>query len=224
MTAIDTSIRRRRSAPARAAAVRRPSVTEAQRSSILWAVEWLVRARGADQVDVNSICLAAGVSPAFFHAAFHDVDECLLVVFGQASVKAGAVMTSAYVAEEQWDAGVRGALCALLAFLDDRPGLARFLFVDSLWGSPALRARREELLSSLARALGRDRPLGPPRSSPAPYGPEAVVRAVASIVHARLQAELNPSLRDLHGALMAMILLPYLGAESARREIASVSS
>jgi hypothetical protein len=154
-------------------------------------------------------------------AAFDDASQRLLFVFSQASAKAGAAMTSAYMAEDAWDAGVRAALYALLAFLDDSPGLARFLIVDSLLGSRALRARREELLSSLARALGRDRPLGPPRSSPAPYGPEAVVRAAASIVHARLQAERNPPLRDLHGALMAMIVLPYLGAESARREIAN---
>ncbi|HKH79263.1 MAG TPA: hypothetical protein VJ996_04530, partial [Solirubrobacteraceae bacterium] len=85
---------------------------------------------------------------------------------------------------------------------------------------PVLRARRGEVLAALAGALEADRPPATAGSLPAPYGAEAIVGAVASILHTRLREEPVPSLRDMCGALMGVIVLPYLDAAAARRELA----
>jgi hypothetical protein len=148
-----------------------------------------------------------------------DGAQCMLAVFDEAIAQACSAMTGAYRAADCWVDAIRGALAELLAFLDQRPLLARFLIVDSLAGDAAMRLRRHEMLTELARALEADRPPQPAGSLPAPFGGEAVVGAVASILHARLLEEPTPSLLSLHGPLMSMIVLPYLDVEAARREL-----
>lgn len=148
-----------------------------------------------------------------------DVAQRPLAVFDEATSQVCSVMTVAYRAADCWVDAIRDALAELLAFLDHRPRLARLLIVDSLLGDAAVRARRHQILAELARALEVDRPPPVAGSLPAPFGGEAVVGAVASIVHGRLLEEPTPSLLDLHGSLMSLIVLPYLDATAARSEL-----
>jgi DNA-binding MarR family transcriptional regulator len=48
---------------------------------------------------------------------------------------------------------------------------------------------------------------------------EGVVGAVSSVIHARILDDEQRPLTELTGALMAMIVQPYLGAAAARREL-----
>jgi hypothetical protein len=143
----------------------------------------------------------------------------LLAVFDEASAQACSAMTGAYRAADCWVDAIRGALAELLAFLDQRPRLARFLIVDSFAGDAMLRARREQLLAELASALEADSPPRAAGSLPPPFGGQAVVEAVASILHGRLLEEPVPSLLGLHGPLMGLIVLPYLDVAAARSEL-----
>ena len=145
--------------------------------------------------------------------------ERMLAVFDEGSAQVCAAMTGAYRSADCWVDAIRGALAELLVFLDHRPGLARLLIVDALVGDSAIRARRHELLAELARALEADRPRPAAGSLPAPFGGEAVVGAVASILHGRLMEKPTPSLIDLHGSLMGLIVLPYLDVAAARGEL-----
>jgi AcrR family transcriptional regulator len=198
--------------------VPRRGVSPAQRARLLSAAEQLICDGGVERVTVADVCAAARVSSHTFHAAFDDRGQCLLAVFDDASDRIAVAMAGAYLAGGSWVEGVRGALSVLLAFLDDRPGLARFLIVGSLTGGAALRARRGEALAALARALEAD---CPPAGAalPPPFGGEAVVCAAASVLHGRLRQHTVPSLRDMNGALMGMIVLPYMDAAAARREL-----
>ncbi len=190
-----------------------------QRARILSAAELLVCERGAEHVTVSAVCAAGGVSRAAFYASFEDRRQCLLAVFNEASARAGGAMALAYRAGESWIDAVRGALLELLAFLDDEPRLARFLVVDSLAADAKLRARRGEVLAALARALEAGRPPLANGSLPASFGGEAVVGAVASVLHGRLLEEPVPALGELSGSLMSMIAVSYLDATAARGEV-----
>jgi AcrR family transcriptional regulator len=198
----------------------RRAVSPAQRTRIVSAAERLIDDGGAQYVTIAEICTAARVSRSTFYATFDDRGQCLLEIFDNASAEVGSVMASAYRAADTWLDAVRGSLFELLAFLEDRPGLARLMIIESFGGDAALRTRRGELLELLAQALDADAPPTALSALPAPFGGEAVVGAVASILHARLREDPVPSLRDMCGQLMGVIVLPYLNVAAVRRELA----
>jgi AcrR family transcriptional regulator len=147
--------------------------------------------------------------------------QILLDAVEQASAETCAAMTRAYRGADRWIEAIRDALAALLELFERKPNLARILIVDSLAGDAAVRARRDRLLAELARALEAERP-DPAAGSPPPSSAEAVVGAVASILHGCLQADWTPSLNDLHGPLMSLIALQCLDVSSARSELTRV--
>jgi AcrR family transcriptional regulator len=150
-----------------------------------------------------------------------DIDpQMLQAAVEQASAEACAAMTHAYRGADSWVEAIRDALAVLLELLERKPRMARLLIVDSLAGDAAVRACRDRLLAGLARALEAERPAATAGSLPAPSSAEAVVGAVTSILHGRLQAKPAPPLSDLHGPLMSLIALHCLDVSSARSELA----
>jgi AcrR family transcriptional regulator len=142
-------------------------------------------------------------------------------------------------ARAPWRVRVRAALAALLLFCEREPVYAHLLLVDSLAAGPAALARRREVLAQLAHALDptRGEPAGRSPSSSSssssrlpgaaararatglsPLLAEGVVGGVLAILHERVRAG-ERSLLELCPQLMAMIVLPYLGAAAARREL-----
>ncbi len=138
---------------------------------------------------------------------------------GDLTSRVGHAMASAYRAESAWVDGVRAALLELLDFLDARSQLARALLVGPLAEDPRTIACRRSSLAKLAHAVELDSPPASPGSPLAPFGAEAIVGAVASVIQARLAAESEPRLCELCGPLMGLIVLPYLGARPAREEL-----
>ncbi|MGO8905543.1 MAG: TetR/AcrR family transcriptional regulator [Solirubrobacteraceae bacterium] len=188
------------------------------RGAIIAATERLLCERPATDFTVADICAHADVSEDAFRACFADRGEPLLAVFDRLTATIGAEMADAYRSESAWVDGVRSALSALLCSLERLGGLARFLIVDSLTDETLL-ARRGEVLASLARALEADRPPPARGTPPASFGAAAVVGTAASILHSRLLESARQPLPELHGSLMAVIVLPYLGAGAARGEL-----
>ena len=113
---------------------------------------------------------------------------------------------------------------AILSFFDREPALARVCVVQSLRGGPSVLKRREEILARLVVVLdeGRDESAAPSRGSGVTeLTAEGLIGASLAILDARLQrGEGTPPLTSLTGELMSMIVLPYLGAAAARRELA----
>jgi AcrR family transcriptional regulator len=147
-----------------------------------------------------------------------DIDPRLrLAAVERASAEACAAMTHAYRGAESWVEAIRDALAALLELLERKPRLARLLILESLAGDAAARACRDRLFAELAHALEAGRPAA--GSLPAPSSAQALVGAVASILHGCLQADPTRSLRDLHGPLMSLIALHYLDVAAVRDEL-----
>ncbi|HEY2569822.1 MAG TPA: TetR/AcrR family transcriptional regulator [Solirubrobacteraceae bacterium] len=190
-----------------------------RRELILTTAERLIREQGAAGVTVASVSAAAGISRSGFHEAFTDLEDCLLAVFDLLGERLETNLLAACAAEARWVDGVRAGVLSVLDFLQESPLRARFLLAGALTAESSILARRWRLLDALAQAYDACRPATPAGALPAPYGAEALLASAVSIVHSRVLEDPVPPLRDLTGPLMALLVMPSLGATAAREEL-----
>ncbi len=212
-------------------------MTEIQRARILAAMSEVACERGAGNVTVAHVVERAGVSRRTFYELFDDREECLLAAFEEALRCAGARVLPAYRTDERWVGRIRAALAAFLEFLESEPAMGLLLVGSPGAGARALERRRGVLALAIA-AVNEGHEQSKTGTEPPQLTAEGIVGGVLSILHARLLACVpsiialtrdrgvtssleSPagSLLELTGPLMSMIVLPYLGAASARQEL-----
>ncbi len=211
---------------------------EIQRTRIMRAMADAVIDREACSVTVADVVARAGVSRRTFYEHFADRDECFLATFEWGMRRARAVMAEAYAQQARWLDGIRAGLAALLTLMDEEPALARLCVVRALGGGAEVLRRRAEGLEVLCDFVDRGRLERTSGTEPPAVTAEGVVGAVMSVVHTRLLAAdltgLGERSRDaategagagdtpllqMLGQLMSLIVLPYMGAAAARREL-----
>lgn len=195
---------------------------EAQRTKILEAMAELMAERGpgAEPVREADVAARAGVGRASFEELVGDREDCLLGAFELGVERAGAEIGAAYRSETRWLDAVRAALARFLWFIEAEPAMARLLVVHSTGAGPRVQHRRMEVLAGLASIVDRGRRAAPAGSpQPPAVMAEGVVGAVLAVVQNRLLAEERGAPGDLFGSLISIIVLPYLGAGAARREL-----
>lgn len=202
---------------------------DGRRTAILRALAEIVAERGIGGLTLTDTVARAGVTRRAFGGLFADIDEALLQAFDLGVKLAGERIAPAYSASVRWRDALRPALAELLRFLDEEPALGRLCVLHSLSGGPpALRSRRAEVQTLLCEIVdrGRGERTGNGAEPPAVVA-EGVVGAVVAVVQARLLAQdadgrgqdSGPTI-ELFGALMSLIVLPYMGSSAARRELA----
>lgn len=199
----------------------------------------LVYEHGARAATVSEIVHRAGISRRSFYEIFPNAERCLLAALEEALQRAQQrVIAAQQGAREGWIAQTRAGLAALLAFFDESPQAAHLLVVESLLAGPQALRRREQVLCELAAAVQRAQAAGGCKPGSPELGGEALVGAALAVVHRRLlhdaQRRRNDGVRacavdapappvgrliELTGPLMSMVVLPYLGAAAARREL-----
>jgi AcrR family transcriptional regulator len=199
-------------------------VAQIQRTRLLAAMVQVADAHGVANVTVANVVTRAGVSRRTFYELFSDCEDCLLAALEDAVARAAARVLPAYEAQQgAWRARIRAGLIALLELLDEQPHLARLLVVEWLAAGTRALERRRELLESLAGAIDEGRGVrstGGGGSAVPQLTAEGIVGGVASVLHTRLlDAQAGERLVELANPLMATIVLPYLGAAGARREL-----
>jgi AcrR family transcriptional regulator len=178
------------------------------------------RGAGAAAVSTEDVAARTGISGADFDALFADREACLMEAFELGVERAAARMGAAYEVEPRWLDGVKAGLAAFLRFLEDEPALGRLCVVYAGGGGAELQRRRLEVIARLAQVVDRGRLAAPTeRQQPPAVIAEGVVGAVLAVVQNRLVAEQESSLIDMFGALISIVVLPYLGAGVARREL-----
>jgi len=143
----------------------------------------------------------AGVSRRTVEDHLEGREACLLAAFEQGLALAAERATAAFQAHEGWLDRIRAGLLALLEFFDEQPALARYCV----------------LLERLAHVLDDER--APARGYPPPLTAQAVVSGALGVLHERLLQPDPGALVELTGPLMSFIVLPFLGATVARREL-----
>ncbi len=237
-----TSARARRKPEPREPGRRKPEppkrsgyVSAVQRARVLGAAGEIVEESGYEELIPARVIARAGVSSRTFYDLFVDREDCFLALFDEALDEARAVVVPAYESERRPREQLRMALAALLDLLDREPATARILIVEALRAGARVAERREEVLAGLAGAIHRlgMRARDPEDGEPLPLTDEGIVNAVLGVIHARVgrsdaharvgRPDSRP-LGELLGPLMAMIVLPYLGARAARKELSAPGS
>jgi AcrR family transcriptional regulator len=206
-------------------------VEEIQRSRILAAMAEEVALRGTSSVTVARVIARARVSRRLFYELFVDVEGCLLATFSWGVEQGRAILLEACRDERQWLGQMRVGLAALLRFFDRQPLLAQLCIVHAAGGGRRVLERRSAVIGELCAAVDNGCAVDGDGRVPGPVVAEGVVGAVLAVLYARVLAqdqalsvgapegEQATTLIDLHGELMSMIVLPYLGAQAAREEL-----
>ncbi|HEY5194571.1 MAG TPA: TetR/AcrR family transcriptional regulator [Solirubrobacteraceae bacterium] len=213
----------------------RERVIEIQCARLLAALVEVSADRGAANVAVAHVVQRAGVSRRTFYELFADREECFLAAFDEAIARASRYVLDGYDPGARWVDRVRGALVGLLEFLEAERGVGQLLIVGSLGAGHRAIERRQRGIAQMIALIDEGRKESRAAAQLPPLTAEGVVGGALSVLHARLLAfasssndgHVDGSLagdrgspRDLTGALMSMIVLPYLGPAAARREFA----
>jgi AcrR family transcriptional regulator len=193
-------------------------VLEVQRARLLSGAVRAVDEFGYARTTVTEITARAHVSRRTFYELFANSEECLAAMLDETVERARARLAETSLRGLSWRERVREGLWSILCFLDSEPALARVCVMQSAGGGRRILERREQLLGELAAVIDEGRAEGDPRTDCPSLTAEGLVGAALSIVHARLLRGERAPLADLHGELMTMIVLPYLGPAAARRE------
>jgi DNA-binding MarR family transcriptional regulator len=145
-------------------------------------------------------------------------EACQLEAFEQALAVAVERASVAFYAQEGWVNAVRAGVVALLELFDEEPELAMYLVVHSARAGDAVLARRSEVLEKIAELLDDER--APARGYPPPLTARAVANGVLGVLSERLREVHGASLVELAAPLMSFMVLPFLGLNAARRELA----
>ncbi|MFZ1155136.1 MAG: TetR/AcrR family transcriptional regulator [Solirubrobacteraceae bacterium] len=197
----------------------RERVIEIQRARLIAALFEVSAERGAGNVAVAHVVERAGVSRRTFYELFADREECFLAGFDDAIARASQHLLDVYDHKARWAERTRTALLATLEFLEVERGAAQLLIVGSLGAGTRAIERRQGVLAQIATVVDEGRGETKAGAKLAPLTAEGVVGGVLSVLHTRLLEDSEGSLLDLTGPLMSMIVLPYLGPATARKEL-----
>lgn len=198
----------------------RGQVTEIQRSRMLAAAVEAVEEVGYARMTVAEVISRARVSRKTFYDVFTDREDCFLAAFEQALGQGRVMAQEAYDGESSWREGVRAALARLLTYMDEEPGLAKLCVVEALGAGERVLETRSKLLDEIAEVIDRGRSVAGGTREPPAVTAEGIVGAIFAVLHTRVLENGKEPLTDLLGSLMSMIVLPYLGARAAGRELA----
>ena len=209
----------------------RERVSEVQRVRLLTALLEIGAERGAANVTVAHVVQRARVSRRTFYELFADREECFLAAFDEAVARASRYVLDGYDPGARWVERVRSALVMLLEFLEVERYAGQLLIVGSLGAGHRAIERRRHCIAQICALIDEGRNESKAGAELPPLTAEGVVGGALSVLHSRLLASSPPadgdpcggdrpgdSLRELTGALMSMIVLPYLGPAAARRE------
>ncbi len=195
-----------------------PQVAEIQRSRLLAAAVRTVEELGYTRATVAHITRRARVSRRTFYELFSNREECLVAALESVVDSIRGEIAAAGLGDLGWRERVRGGLWVILSFFDREPVLARVCVVQALRGSQTVLERREEILAGLAAIVDEGRVESPRGVQCPPLTAEGLVGAGFALVYSRLLRGERAPLTSLLGDLMGMIVLPYMGSATARRE------
>jgi AcrR family transcriptional regulator len=204
----------------------------------------VVSERGRANATVAHVVARSGVSRRTFYEVFQDFEDCFLAALDQSLAEASRYVLDVYDPAEKWRGRIRSALAGVLEFLDDKPAMGRLCVVETLGAGLRVHQRRLTILDVVISVVDEGREQSRSAMALPPLTSEGVAGGVLSVLHARLipfagsgrgiapakgtrrskgrgrAGEGPDSLIELTGALMAMIVLPYLGPAAAAKEAA----
>jgi AcrR family transcriptional regulator len=182
-----------------------------------------VAEKGYSELRVEEVVEQAAISQTTFYEHFEDKEDAFLVTYEVGHGKCLGAVERAYLAEAEWQMGVRAGITALFEFLASEPAFARMSLVDSLTASPHTARRSDAGVTSFARMLIP----GLERTNADTPAPAVTIEAIAAGV---FELCLDRALRDrigelprLSGLATYFALAPFIGDEQAAAVATSTS-
>jgi AcrR family transcriptional regulator len=127
-----------------------------QRQRLVAATITVVAEQGAGRATMTAICATAGLTERYFYESFASVDEALVAALDDVAEEIASLVVSTLQATEgSAETRVHALMVAFFDLVDRSPATARMAVVEST-GTPALRARRLELLGSFAELVAEE--------------------------------------------------------------------
>ena len=192
-------------------------VRASQRDRIVHAMTDAVGEHGYHGVRVADVVWRAGVSRKTFYELFEGKDDCFCETYGVWIDHLLATTFDAFDAQTEWVDRLRAALTALLGALALEPDAARLCFSEVIAAGGATQQRREQALEAVTTLF---------EAPGAPDGPlGATLRAgrvseLGETLRREIAAGRTKQLPGLAPELMCAMVLPFLGMDAARRELA----
>ena len=180
--------------------------------------------KGYAATPITEVVEVAGVSTATFYELFEDKEECFLEAFGAVNDVVIAHVSAAYEAAsgEPWPERISTALRALLELLSAEADVARLTMVEvGAAGEPA-RERYGVALGRFTSFLEEGREYSEQNDLPADTARFAV-GAGTSLIFDEIRAGRGPELERILPDLVFAVLMPYLGSDAAKEEMARVA-
>jgi AcrR family transcriptional regulator/DNA-binding MarR family transcriptional regulator len=198
----------------------REQLLEIQRGRMIAATVEIAAEQGSNNLSVSAVVARSGVSRRTFYEVFVDGQECLLAALEDSLECVRTYVHEVYDPRDAWRVRIRLALYALLSFLEDEPARGRLLVVEAPGAGAVALERRARVLGELIAAVDAGREVSERGSAVTALTAEGLVGSVLTVVHARLvRGDSRPALVKLTNQLMSIIVLPYLGAAAARKEL-----
>ncbi len=143
----------RRGLPRGEGNVSRSFVVHNQRERILDALANLSAAQGYGATTIPEIVQEAAVSVQAFYEHFSGKEDAFLVAYELGHRKALAIVERTYESREDWPAGVRAGISALLEFFATEPAYAHLALIDAMTASPKAAAAAHEAMNAYAAIL-----------------------------------------------------------------------
>lgn len=163
---------------------------------------------GYARTTIEGLCAGAGVTPRHFYEEFPGREAVLLTVFDEVAAWArGAVTAAVAAAPPQPERRVRAGVGAFLHALLDDPRRARVGCVEVVGVSPAVEARRREVLHEFAGFIaGEARALGVADAAGFALAAIALVGGTNELVVEWVLGEHRPAIDDLADEITRMFL------------------
>jgi AcrR family transcriptional regulator len=182
-------------------------------------------AKGYEATTVSDVVEFASVSETVFFESFADKEACFLEAYDAVIDVLLAHVASAYeaAAGEPWPERVRAALGALVELLAAEAEIARMAMVEVTAAGEAARERYRLALHRFTPFLeeggaysGRGEELPPDTA-------RFAIGGATSTIFDEIRAGRGPELPRLLPDLLFAVLMPYLGAEAAEKEMRRVT-
>jgi AcrR family transcriptional regulator len=193
----------------------RQEVLESQRERLLAATAELIAERGYAAVPILDIVRRASVANRIFYKNFKTKEEAFLAAFDAVADHLTALIREATRSLEDWPRQVIAALSVTIDFFESEPVLARFCLVAPFTApAEAVAAHCNERIAAAAPFLAAGRELD--GEDVLPPGTENSL--LGGVVSQLSRAVLGGgSMTALLPDLVEFMLVPYLGADEARR-------
>ena len=190
-----------------------------QRERILAAVAEAVSAKGYAAMNVEDICLAAGVSRRTFYDHYKGKEDVFLAAYDAVTAQLVERVRAAYEANEDPVDRIRECLRAFLEFVASEPAFADMCIVEVMAAGPEAIKRRNAVMEAFAGLIrqGVDEAL-PKRGRPPALVAETIVGGIYEVVYTRVLEDRTSELPDLVPGLLFSVLLPYGGHRMATEE------